>query len=719
MTQTSCPTIPVTPESPEPPAPRATQGDGPADTARRRVLFGLGASPLALGAGGATAAFLATPSLSQGSVAQGSLNQGWDPGVAGPTQADIYVAPDGDDSAPGSLEAPVRSVQRGVDLLARRQGGSLAIRGGTYRETVSLDALRGTKARPYLIHRYGRERVTISAAEQLRNWRPATDDETRRLRLPRGVFVTRIPAAHVRHGSHLALNIYENGRPCAIAMDRTDRRDPLTMGQVSTYREGDFIYDADDRVLAIRDTRLIGQSAEVLDGAQIRLYRRPNRLSSVDIASFDPATGTIELVDKGNKLQRIRDVPVMRYAIDNFRPALIPGEWASRLVETRRGPEIEIYLRPHGPTPDLSGAGIEFSTRSVCVDFGDAAHVELFGIEATRAAGWIEVDPAQFHAVCFRRGSNKQTEGLALTHCRAGETQCSRRGGGAIMMRFITGLTLRHVSVDQARSCFGITILNSQEVDLRYLHLAKTTQSPGRFFTVHGFIFAFSLIEDTGRDAHANKFNFYEGCDRVLVYGIRCRNTGGYTTFQEASRVFYGFCDIDCDPHSQNRALVSQLRPAGAGQGGADGSGDPFAGGHSYYWNLRLLPRPGERDVKRANALVLGPPGSSQRHSLHNSILHGGGFDGIYTKDAPAQQETRTHNRYTGFAWWQKPKYGWSLGAGEVQQSLILRPRGTGRDMRATIAKDIAPLFPTFTDWDLDINGNKVDWRSPPIGPEA
>jgi len=28
----------------------------------------------------------------------------------------------------------------------------------------------------------------------------------------------------------------------------------------------------------------------------------------------------------------------------------------------------------------------------------------------------------------------------------------------------------------------------------------------------------------------------------------------------------------------------------------------------------------------------------------------------------------------------------------------------------------VAPLFPGFTDWDIDIDGARIDWSRPPIG---
>ncbi len=50
--------------------------------------------------------------------------------------ADYFVAPNGHDSAPGSLARPFRTIQHAADIM--RPGDTCYVRGGTYRETVTL-----------------------------------------------------------------------------------------------------------------------------------------------------------------------------------------------------------------------------------------------------------------------------------------------------------------------------------------------------------------------------------------------------------------------------------------------------------------------------------------------------------------------------------------------------------------------------------------------------
>lgn len=641
------------------------------------------------------------------SSSQAAPAYGWDAAVAGPTEADLYVAPDGDDAGPGSRDRPFRSLGVAIARLAERPSGSLALRGGIYRESVSLDALRGSAPGAYRIHRYGSERPVISAADILEGWEPCPADEAEALGIDGpGVYVARLDRERIRHGAMLALNLHEAGTWCSIATLRADMTDPASASDDSRFFDAEPILSG-DRLTGLRDRRLSRLSSRQLEGARILVYHAPNLVSPDDIGGFDPASGTLILADGTRKAQRKGEVPVTRYALQNCAPGLGTGTWMVR----DRGDQVAVYFRPRDPA-NLAG-GIEVSLRDVCMDLGGARGVDLFGLELVRAAG-----DQRLAGMALRREGDltpRRAE-IAIRHCRAGETlSTAARGYGAVFLRGLSGLTLENVTVEDARGAFGLFLNACDSVRMRGLHLTRITQSPARFYGLTRSIFAFSLLEDSAREAHANKFNFYEGSDAVLVYGIRTRNCGGYVTYQEASRIHFAFCEFDCAPQSQNRALVSQNRPAGAGQGGADGSGAPFAGGTFWYWNLTLAPDPRVPDPP--NALSLGPAGDSQSHAIHNCIIHGGGFADIYRKGADPAKERRSHNLYTGLAFWQTAKNGWRLAAGE-QVGQAGRTGVVGRDMRPEIA-GIARLFPDFTDWDRDIDGRPVDWSRPPVGCRA
>jgi hypothetical protein len=655
----------------------------------------------------AASLWLFRPRLAQASSGL-TVRYGWDPDVAAPTEASLYVATDGDDNADGSLAKPLRTLQRGVDLLATITGGSLSIRGGVYRESIRLDALQGQPQAPCRIHRHGKEHVQITAADVLTGWTPCPATKAAELGfLSEGVFVATVSAEQLQHGSIHALNLHEAGLLSGFATDRADISDPSRTGDQSTFHEAQFLLNADDKIIAVRDPRLIGLLPSQMLQVRVLVYHRPNLVSAIEITDFDPTSGTIVLADSKLEVQRSAKKPVMLYALQNAGAALGPGQW---IVRRGDNGEVAVYLKVTDPA-NLDGA-IEISTRSTCIDFGEARGVELFGLEVIRAAGKDRTD-----GICIRRtgGRDGTDQNLLIMHCRVGENySAADRGYGALYLRGAKGVTVHSTSIGPAPSSFGLFLSDCTDADLRFLHISKVSKSPARFFGLRQAVLSFSLFEDSANDAHSNKFNFYEGSDVVLIYGVRTLRVGGYATYQEASRIHFAFCELDCDPASQNRALVSQNRHLGKDQGGANGSGEPMANSTFYYWNNSLLADP--REAKAANSLSLGPGDGSQRHAFHNNILHGGGFADLYIDGLDRSAEQRSHNRYTGLSFWQSSRYGWRLGLAEEKMRVGLRPTQFGMDMRAIIKTDIAPLFPKFSDWDVDIDGNKLDWPTPPIG---
>ncbi|MFJ8463457.1 right-handed parallel beta-helix repeat-containing protein [Streptomyces swartbergensis] len=81
-------------------------------------------------------------------------------GSAAAAGTTLVVAPNGDDSGPGTLARPLRTIQRAVDLA--RPGDTISVRGGTYALTDNITiATSGTASRPITLSPHQGERVVV------------------------------------------------------------------------------------------------------------------------------------------------------------------------------------------------------------------------------------------------------------------------------------------------------------------------------------------------------------------------------------------------------------------------------------------------------------------------------------------------------------------------------------------------------------------------------
>jgi hypothetical protein len=77
-----------------------------------------------------------------------------------PSGNTLYVATSGNDSNPGTLSQPLRTIQRAIDLA--QAGYTIEIRGGTYAPSTNIQILKnGTASQPITMRNYNGERVII------------------------------------------------------------------------------------------------------------------------------------------------------------------------------------------------------------------------------------------------------------------------------------------------------------------------------------------------------------------------------------------------------------------------------------------------------------------------------------------------------------------------------------------------------------------------------
>lgn len=636
---------------------------------------------------------------------------GWLANNVDTVDGEVHVSTLGDDRNPGTLELPLRTIREAVNRLSELSEGTVLIHAGVYRETIDLRSLEGssegTMRQSYRFARYGSERATITAADQVNGWKSVQDDSHARGLVDDACWYFDLPLSELEHNDPFALNLHVDGVFYPIGV-LADKEAPKDVGfDQRNFLAGSFKVDAGSTfVSSVSSDHFVGLDPSQIENSQLLVYAAPNIVVAVKPADFDPLSGTVFLPPEDKiRIQKSDGEEKIRFALQNYPTQLREGTWIFRRV----GDAIRIFIRTEAAKPPIN---VEISKRRHCVLLGNSGNIELRGLEFVRAAG-----SGRLGGACVLRdpelGVLPEVNGISIVGCRIGENYCaSGNGYGALYLANGSNISVQDCSINFSRGTFGLFLMNCSNAIIRGLEATFISKSPARFYGLRNSVLCFSRFEDCGWDAHSNKFNFYEGSDTILVYGVRTKRTGGYATYQEASRIFFAFCDLDCDPESQNRALVSQNRSLKAPN---DASGEPFPGGTFWYWNMSLTASQKTRD--RPNSLVLGPGASTQKHSFHNCRIHGGGFADIYINGADKALESRSHNIYTALSFWQSNRYGWWLGDTERADR---RPELlVGLNMLPIIFNDIAPLFPNFNEWHLDIDGKPVDWTNAPIGAYA
>ena len=82
---------------------------------------------------------------------------------------EYYVALDGNDKNKGTIDKPFAHLQRAVNKM--RAGDTVFIRAGQYLESIKLNKLKGTPAKPYTISAYADEKVVFNGSIKInRKW---------------------------------------------------------------------------------------------------------------------------------------------------------------------------------------------------------------------------------------------------------------------------------------------------------------------------------------------------------------------------------------------------------------------------------------------------------------------------------------------------------------------------------------------------------------------
>ncbi len=111
--------------------------------------------------------------------------------------AEIHVAVDGKDTNPGTLSAPLRTIQRAADLA--RPGDVVTVHAGVYRERIDPPRGGESDAKRIMYQAAPGEKVEIKGSEVVKDW-VKVGDGVWKVTLPNSFFGAFNPYADLIHG---------------------------------------------------------------------------------------------------------------------------------------------------------------------------------------------------------------------------------------------------------------------------------------------------------------------------------------------------------------------------------------------------------------------------------------------------------------------------------------------------------------------------------------
>jgi len=641
---------------------------------------------------------------------------GWDTGFDAGTTADYYVATTGNDSTgTGSVGAPWLTLQKALNQVnTDNVPKTIKLRGGKYRGKGELGGIDGLPGNPVVISRYGTESPVLSGAEVLTGWAVCTSgDEADVGDNFASIYKTTLAKSATEASNKLDLYLHENGTFMSWATDRADESDLFIPNADTAFHVADvFGVNGSNQIVSITDTGVISRYTEAqLLNAQAYIYHFSNSTARVAITAVDTGISTISV--SGLKTRHSSSQSDWRYSLVNIIPAMDTGQWG---VKDNGDNTLTVYCWPTD-TGNLT-TNIEYAARDHVINLNNADHIKIEGLT-------VEMVSGNGNEAGIGIGTHTNTgitkTGLTIRQCLIQKTA---RGYAPIYLSNVDDLLIEKVTVKDCFGFYGIFVNGCSDVRLQTVDVSNTAASGFRCFGANDLIFCYTHLRNTGRGSHTNKFNFYEQCDNILVWGIKCGlDVESRVTWQEASNLVFGFCQLAVD--NTNTGIVEQQ----------NATPPPNLASENYLFNLAVLPHPDASG--NANAVFMESP-YGDKYSLHNSHYYGGGI-------ATISLTSETHNVVTRLSGSGSTagRVGGKWTAGEYDATVTVEttlanvytdwengnytPK-PGGPILTTAAKDleasgvIAILqarFPDFEYFDRDMNGVQFDWSSPFIGPDS
>lgn len=456
---------------------------------------------------------------------------GYDAGTTG----DWFVATTGNDTTGnGSVGNPYRTWQKAHDVAS--PGQTIKVRGGTYYERL-------TQTKALTITGYGTEVAVLSGGLKLTSWTQCTSGDQAVV----GSNYASIYKATINKSQldttkfdyyHMMLPVEEDSDTilhlCQRRADASDLFEQTNDATCYSSTRGDAVsmtVDGNNYIQTITHAAVLGTYTDAqLARTYAMVHADPNVPAVIKVASA--SGGVLTLAANTSRPQKYASTPQYTYALLNILPAIAQGQYG--FVDN--GSTLDLYVWPTNAGA-LATSGITFISKSHILDLSSAAagstyrniRFEMAADSSTSGYGMIKTPLAGVSNLDFRQ-------------CIMRRFSHWYRGSAGLHIYNCDNFVLRNCTIYDAQNQFGVYLRGSSGggwgngARVEYNHIYHISQTGVRAFGQLSVAVRFNLFENTGKGAHSNKLNFYQGSDIILAQGNKFVDCDGYMTIQQSSR---------------------------------------------------------------------------------------------------------------------------------------------------------------------------------------
>lgn len=478
------------------------------------------------------------------------------------TTGDLFVAKTGSDANPGTFALPKLTI--GGAISAATTGQEIKVLAGVYHERVDL------APKQLILSRYGTDRVVISNGDPLTGGVACTVADLADVGANwASIYKFTVTTASIATADGRAALVCEGEIPLAYAMAwAVDPRFPNLSSATNQFVIADSVTTAPNPApLPGREDFIMGYTYPVLtdlytqtqlERGYVHTHGYPNVNGQFPVTSYNPTTKLLSLDGSSGEsayYAAATDPYQKAFAVGNILPAMKQGSWGF----ITSGATTTIYVWPINPASIASDMKYA-SNRGGCVSMG--TNTELRGIECTMASSAGDITDGLY---AIEAGGVSKKTNIRVINCRTFNTWRSAFNSyGGIWMGNTDDFVMEDVTIDNAYGTFGFFLQGNgdggQRARVRRVLINGAEKSPARFFNqFNAFVSNLFVVEPSGLAAHANKTNFYQGCDKVLYHNCFFGGASGYLTWQETSRIAVVGCFVPVSYSGEDfRAIVDQ-----------------------------------------------------------------------------------------------------------------------------------------------------------------